>query len=67
MYCFYKKTHSNEHNESVWDNEWEGQVVLRHISTTCGGGAPVLQVFYPYVSGGEACNQREMSVSKSMF
>lgn len=38
MYCFYKKTHSNEHNESVWDNEWEGQVVLRHISTACGGG-----------------------------
>lgn len=42
MYCFYKKSHSNEHNERVWDNEWEGQVVLRHISTACGGGGGTL-------------------------
>ena len=34
---FVQETHSDERTESDWDREWEGQVVLSHMSTAHGG------------------------------
>ena len=35
--AFLQETHSDSNNENDWKREWEGQVVLSHLSTTSGG------------------------------
>nr|BAC82605.1 pol-like protein [Tetraodon nigroviridis] len=45
---FLQETYSDEHNQADWAKEWEGQVVLSHLSTASGGvGLLFLRSFTP--------------------
>ena len=48
---FLQETYSDSKNENEWKREWEGQVVLSHLSTTSGGGHHLLQELHTRIFG----------------